>query len=513
MSINNGAQRNPSPLAEHWQNPASANCTPTRKARPQGAPRSHVAYWKGALQTCPRTGNYFVRIFHSGRRARFTFGRNAEAAAERARLIFTTLEKLGWRDTLAKYSPRGAARTEREEAEAAARAHETALGGRIATPTVGDVIRVAGELSTTRPATLHGYAKSLRFLVSEICAVPHTEEAPARPSKQRKAGKARMRIKDIRKDYRSGGLAKWREVVDSVPLAKLTPGDVQRLRVEYLARAGTDPRAEDSARVTFNRQLRNAKALFSKKLLPFLREKLVLPSPLFFEGVAFEKCAPRRYVSKIDPATILRAGMETFSASNPEVAKALFLCLVLGLRRREADALTWRAVDFERREVNIAPTEHYALKSADSARVIALDDTALALFRGWHAKKGASEFVLESRFAPKPGALNPEYRARETWATLTEWLRAQGITARKAIHELRKECGTLLLKSGAPIESVSRYLGHSEIGITLKIYADQTKQRVSVDTGALLGAANVAQFPPPPAGPIKRAKTTKRRRA
>ncbi len=35
----------------------------------------------------------------------------------------------------------------------------------------------------------------------------HTEEASARPSKQRKAGKARLRIDDNRKDYRGGGLA------------------------------------------------------------------------------------------------------------------------------------------------------------------------------------------------------------------------------------------------------------------------------------------------------------------
>jgi hypothetical protein len=86
---------------------------------------------------------------------------------------------VGWRETLAKFSARGSAREDRCERKAADLAHAEAVGGRIEKPAVGDLIRLAGELSTVRPATLHGYAKSLRFIVSEMLDIPHTEQAPA----------------------------------------------------------------------------------------------------------------------------------------------------------------------------------------------------------------------------------------------------------------------------------------------------------------------------------------------
>jgi integrase len=202
---------------------------------------------------------------------------------------------------------------------------------------------------------------------------------------------------------------------------------------------------------------------------------------------------PMRYSSKIDPAAILRDATEELAGSNPETFKALFLCLVLGLRRNEADTVLWSQIDFARAQVDITPTEHNPLKSRDSARMLALDPASLAVLRGWRAQAHGA-FVLESPFAPKPLARTPVYRCKDTFAELAAWLRGKGITARKPIHELRKECSTLLLKQGQPIEAVSRYLGHSTLQITMKHYADIAKRRATVDLSALM-PAEVADFP------------------
>jgi integrase len=424
-----------------------------------------------------------VQIFFGGRRGRFTFGRNAEAAAEQARRIYKSLETVGWRQTLEDFSVRGSAREQRKESLAAEEAHEKAVGGRVEHPTVGDLIRIAGELSTVRPATLHGYAKALRFIVAEVFGITHTEDLPEKKSKHGRIIPARS--KDLRHDYRGGGLKKWRAEVDSVQLERITPADLQRWRKDYLSRSGTDPGAVDHARVSFNKSLRNAKALCSRKIRPFIEARMILPRPLFFEGARFESEPPMRYQSKIDPAAILKDATENLSVKEPETFKALFLCLVLGLRRNEADTLLWSQIDFSRAEVTIEPTEYILLKSRDSGRVLSLDDTTSTILRGWH-DKARGHFVLESRFKARPMARTPVYRCRETWAELAKWLRGKGITARKPIHELRKECGTLLLKQGQPIESVSRYLGHGTLQITMKHYADITKQRAAVDLGALM---------------------------
>jgi integrase len=246
--------------------------------------------------------------------------------------------------------------------------------------------------------------------------------------------------------------------------------------------------------VSFNKNLRQAKALFGRKILHFIEARAILPRPLFFEGARMESEPPMRYSSKIDPSAILRDATEELAGSHPETFKALFLCLVLGLRRNEADTLLWSQIDFTRAQVDITPTEHNPLKSRDSARMLALDPASLAILRGWRAQaRGA--FVLESPFAPKPLARTPVYRCKDTFAELAEWLRGKGITARKPIHELRKECGTLLLKQGQPIEAVSRYLGHSTLQITMKHYADIAKRRATVDLSALM-PADVAEFQP-----------------
>jgi integrase len=432
-----------------------------------------------------------VQIYRAGQRGTFTFGRNAEAAAEKARAIFRCIVEDGWPVAIERYSPRAATVVRRKSAETAARAHEEAVGGRIEKPTVGDLIRVASELSTVRPATLHGYAKSFRFIVSEMFAIPHTEEALER--RPRHGKKPKLRVKDLRHDYRTGGLAKWREAVDSIALEIITPAGLQRWRKEYLTRAGADPVAIDRARVSFNKNLRQVKALFGRKILPFIESRMILPRPLFFEGARMESEPPMRYHSKIDPTTILRDATENLATSNPEAFKALFLCLVLGLRRNEADTLQWSQVDFGREEVAIVPTEHNPLKSRDSARVLALDAASLSILRGWCAGK-PGPFVLKSPFQPRPLARTPVYRCKDTFLALAEWLRRKGITARKPIHELRKECGTLLLKQGQPIEAVSRYLGHSTLQVTMKHYADIAKRRATVDLSALM-SADVVKFP------------------
>jgi hypothetical protein len=128
----------------HSSDPISKGDSPDRKKKPKGFARSQVGYWKKALRVSPG-GNFMVQISFDGRRGRFTFERNAEAAAEKARQIFLCIQKEGWEAAIARFSPRMAASSRRLAEEA----RLSALEGRIECPTIGDVVRIAGEWSTT----------------------------------------------------------------------------------------------------------------------------------------------------------------------------------------------------------------------------------------------------------------------------------------------------------------------------------------------------------------------------
>ena len=461
----------------------------SRKARPKGLPRSYIGYWKEALRVCPVTGNYFVQISCNGQRGRFTFERNEEIAAEKARKIFLTIQQDGWEVARERYAQTAATRFRNRKEKT----RVIALEGRIDDPTVGDLLRVAKETSEVRLGTFHRYEADLRFIVSQVFSVPHTKEVPVPAKKRGKRGnrKPAVRTKDVRYDYASGGLNEWRAAVDSIKLSSFTPEKVESWRIVYLEKAGDDPEAKNHARVSYNRNIRNAKSLFGKKILPALNKHLVLPCPLPFDGVHKEKEPPMRYQSRFDPKTLLAQAKQELEPENPEAYKALLLCLLLGLRRNEADTLLREKIDFALKQLTIEPTKYYALKSPDSARVITLDDDMIAILRGW-CDHGAGPFIMESPLESRPMAPTRVYRCERTFRKLIVWLRAHGVTAAKPIHELRKEAGTILLMQGVPIEAVSRFLGHANIAITIKLYADLLKgRRATMKVAALMTPAAV----------------------
>ncbi len=498
----------------------SPKTPPKRKTRASGIGRDSLAYWKKALRVEPKTGKFFVQIHYAGERGNFTFEKNAETATEQARQIFNLIRREGWPAARERYSPRATSEL-RAKAE---KARVEGLAGRIENPTIGDLIREAGAVAShCRPASFHSYCKALRFLASELFQIPATEQIPV-VSKRKGKGKPQLiRVKDLKRDYRGGGLKKWRAVIDAFPLADITTERVEKWRMDYLARA-SDPVARDRAKVSFNKTIRCAKALFSKKrglgFLPKLESRLVLPNPLPLANIPLEKEPLPTYRSKIDPGEILQAGVAELQHAKPELFKALILTLVLGLRRAEADTLLWRQVDFKKGEVLIEPTEHYGLKSYNSAGVIALDPQTLAFFKTWkanaeEARKGkAGEtakpvFVMESPLMPKPNARTPVWRCKDTFTEILAWLRGKGIDDRKPIHVLRKEAGTILIRQGAGIEYVAKYLRHSDIKVTLKHYSDLTQNRTAVDLGALLPAPEPVKFPPLEVVPAPKAKAKK----
>jgi len=281
---------------------------------------------------------------------------------------------------------------------------------------------------------------------------------------------------------RGKGAREWREQVDKVPLDRIDRSSLLQWKRAYLKRAGDNAKAE-SAGISFNSLRRNAKGLFPKKLRPHLADIIDLPEGFIsaFEELPVEEERDLRYSSRIDADLIIaqakrglarpkaEAESEDEAKARHEQYKALLLCLVCGLRRSEADFILWRQFDLKAGILHVESNEYHRLKSKRSAGDIVLPPGIPNILRGFK-DKASGEFVLESK--------NPivrksrGYRCNQTFKALLVWLRKNGVDSAKPIHTMRKEIGALIASKDG-IYAASRYLRHSDIGITSRIYADQ----------------------------------------
>ena len=437
------------------QCPVNAQYESTGHSRSAGHSRTSVGYWRDRVEKVKsRPGekgkespHYSARIAYKKKRVRFPLETpNREAAAKKASLIFQFLVDNGWEETLEKFKP-GAGKQEKAIA-----VEESSEDEPVVKDTVGDLIKASTALSTARPQTKDAYEKAFRKIVASIEG-----------------------IEDGRKfDAKQGGVDEWRRRVDSVKLASITPSRVVAWKNRYITDTGTDPTAKRSATVTVNSLIRNAKSLFSKKLLRFLAEEVELPNHLPFEGVPMEKQPSVRYQSKIDALEILRKAEKELMASQPELFKAFLFALEFGLRRSEIDHLLWEAIDFENGILRIEHTEFHELKSDDSAGELDIKPETLQLLKCLR-EESQSKFVIDSGNQPRTKNRHSRCNRCDTvFNKLIKWLKDQGITSRKPIHELRKEIGSIIASEYGVFEA-SRYLRHSDIRITAQIYLDKKR--------------------------------------
>lgn len=410
--------------------------------------RFHVDYWQKRLyhKTYSRAGNrrevpeWSVRLQHLGQRQAFSLGTaNASPAAVKAKEIAMFLEANGWATTLGKYKPEPKTKAE--------------------VCTVGELLADVLERSHLAPGTVRRYAIKLRKLVADISKVG--------AGKKGKAARGKY-------DTITGGRAAWVAQINGQSLDLLTPASVNSWRNLYVAKAGSDRVRRKSAERSAASILRCARALFAPDVTAVLKVKSP-PNP--FAGVKLKDPGPRRYHSEINPEWLLACADQELRVKRPQEYLALNLCLWAGLRRKEADLLTWSQIDFEAGQVHVRRTPFFEPKTEESQRDVDLPDQALDIFRSF--KQGSqSEFVLDGA-PPNPVATYDFYRCDTIWRALNSWLRSKGIKERKAIHALRKESGSLIA-SHFGIEAARQHLGHKDIAMTSMHYVDK-KKRIEVN--------------------------------
>ena len=429
------------------------------KHRPRPSKRyakTDVRYWEEKVfhEAYTRAGArvevpvWSARMQHDGRRDTFSLGTpNRAAAAAKARDIYFCLKGGGWEEAWRRFKPESAKPTGNNA-------------------TVGDLLREVQSIAGLRPKTFADYAKAFRKIVAEIYKID--------------GGRDKF-------NPHTGGRTKWLEKIEAIPLAEITPEDVQKWKLAFLGRAGTDPVKQRRAKISVNSLLRQAKSLFSKNVLKFLSIKL--PNPLPFEGIAFEPRQTMRYRSGMDVTKLIlqaQKDLEDGEGDTREQYKAFLLGLCAGLRRNEIDKLEWTAFDFENHLIRIQTTEFLHLKTEESGGEVEIDPEVAEVFADYR-EQATGRFVVESDRIPIMDATYSTYRCGGVFQKLTVWLRGQGIKAQKPLHELRKEFGATLTNAHG-IYAASRALRHSDIAITSQHYADKSR-RVTTGFGSLIDAA------------------------
>ncbi len=419
-------------------------------------PKTDLRYWQSAIfqPTFTKAGethqaaDWSAKIQHQGQRETFALGTpNKAAAASRAKDIYLSLRGAGWEATLTNFKPR-----------------TIKLVVPDAVATVGEFIAAAKVNFTGRGKTFEGYAKALRKIVADISGID--------------GGKAKF-------DHAKGGNQKWLDQINTVSLSTLTSENVQQWKLNFVRAAGLSSSKQKAARNSANAFLRNARSLFSKKLLRFVSVKL--PVPLPFAEVQFEPRGSTRYRSKVDAIALVRLAQNELAEKYPEQFKIFLLAIMAGLRRGEIDLLEWSALDLKVGVIRVQATEHYELKSEDSEGNVDIDIELSQIFEVFK-RKSKGPFVIESENLPKPGVSYRYYRCERHFEALTGWLRSKDVTTNKPLHTMRKEFGSLLCERGGIYEAC-RALRHSDIRTTLGYYVDG-KRRVTVGLGHALLSDN-----------------------
>ena len=190
--------------------------------------------------------------------------------------------------------------------------------------------------------------------------------------------------------------------------------------------------------------------------------------------------APRYKVNR--GLTVPHAKATLKAAAAHRLAVLYVLALFLGLRRGELLRLRWQDVDLEAGKLEVVQTLQRVggslrlvpPKTDDSARTVPLPPPCVEALRE-HKKRQLAERAEAWPDWEDHGLVFPSRRGtpmepdnlRRRWTAIRNEARL-GATR---FHDLRHTCVSLLLDLGTPPHVVREIVGHSDIEVTMTIYA------------------------------------------
>jgi integrase len=159
----------------------------------------------------------------------------------------------------------------------------------------------------------------------------------------------------------------------------------------------------------------------------------------------------------------------------------LTLALRTGMRQGELAALRWEDIDLTdkpsitvRRSADTRTKTRVSTTKTGKDRRIHIGPRTVDVLKGHRARQ------LEERMAAAswadPGLVFPNTKGKirrrdSVMRSLRRFLKEAGLPVAIRFHDLRHTAGTLALRQGVPLHTVSKMLGHSDPAMTLRRYA------------------------------------------
>ena len=215
-------------------------------------------------------------------------------------------------------------------------------------------------------------------------------------------------------------------------------------------------------------------------------DKVTLPRRMAAVG----KDEGLKYFDKVELQRFFEYSAAEAERTNNLLWHTLFRLLAFsGIRKGEALALTWNDLDFVSESVTINKTLTRGLenrliiqapKTASGKRSIALDPITLAMLNTWRKrqamdilKPGFNTMSCEQLIFPNT---KNEFMCPTKPDKKLSRIIEQNDLKRITIHGFRHTHCSLLFEAGASIKEVQDRLGHSDIKVTMNIYAHVTEK-------------------------------------
>lgn len=157
----------------------------------------------------------------------------------------------------------------------------------------------------------------------------------------------------------------------------------------------------------------------------------------------------------------------------------------LGLRIGELQALQWKDVDLDKKEISINKTYSRfkngenrlgKTKTASSNASLTIPEMLLEMYK--QLKKQQEKRYIEIHEEDFVFGTDAPISDKTIHRVAQSAMKAAGLP-QLTIHGLRHSCGSYYLSIGIPIDIVSKILRHSDIGTTTRIYLHVSEDRVS----------------------------------
>lgn len=157
----------------------------------------------------------------------------------------------------------------------------------------------------------------------------------------------------------------------------------------------------------------------------------------------------------------------------------------MGIRQGEAQALTWNDINFDKKELNINKNlttkikgERWTIstpKTKNSIRILPIPENLLNDLKTLKIEAQKFNDYDDSWFIFGNSTCFPETTIQKNKNKYCKLAKVKQIR----IHDFRHSTASLLINKGASIALVSKYLGHSNISITLNTYTHMYKSELS----------------------------------